>query len=66
MHTMDQHLAELVNAGEITVAAAMEKAQDPASLQQLIHRMETPADAAARAMAATGIDFGDAYSRTAE
>jgi twitching motility protein PilT len=66
MHTMDAHLADLANAGEITVAAAMEKAQDPASLQQLIHRLETPADAAARAMAATGIDFGDAYSRTAE
>jgi twitching motility protein PilT len=66
MHTMDSHLADLANAGEITVQAAIEKAQDPISLKQLIHRMETPADAAARAMAASGIDFGDAYSRTAE
>jgi twitching motility protein PilT len=66
MHTMDSHLADLANAGEITVAAAMEKAQDPISLKQLIHRADTSADAAARAMAATGIDFGDAYSRTAE
>jgi twitching motility protein PilT len=63
MHTMDSHLADLANAGEITVQAAMEKAQDPDSIKQLIHRFETPADAAARMAAATGIDFGDAYSR---
>jgi len=66
MHTMDSHLADLANAGLITVAAAMEKAQDAESLKQLIHRSETPTDAAARAIAGTGIDFGDVYSRKAE
>jgi len=38
MHTMDQHLADLVNAGMITQPAAMEKAQDREDLQQLIRR----------------------------
>ena len=66
MHTMDSHLADLANAGMITVAAAMEKAQDALGLKALIHRSDTPTDAAERAMAATGIDFRDAYSRKAE
>ena len=63
MHTMDSHLADLANAGMITVAAAIEKAQDVESLKQLIHRGDSATDAAAQAMAATGIDFKDAYSR---
>ncbi|WP_255461134.1 type IV pilus twitching motility protein PilT [Glaciihabitans sp. INWT7] len=63
MHTMDSHLADLANAGTITVAAAIEKAQDAESLKQLIHRNESATDVAAQAMAATGIDFKDAYSR---
>jgi len=63
MHTMDSHLADLANAGMITVAAAIEKAQDVESLKQLIHRGESATDVAAQAMAATGIDFKDAYSR---
>ncbi|MES2093710.1 MAG: type IV pilus twitching motility protein PilT [Actinomycetota bacterium] len=63
MHTMDSHLADLANAGMITVAAAIEKAQDAESLKQLIHRGESATDVAAQAMAATGIDFKDAYSR---
>jgi twitching motility protein PilT len=62
MHTMDSYLADLVNSGEITTQAAMEKAQDVESIKQLIHRQETPTDVAARAMATLGIDFGDAYS----
>jgi twitching motility protein PilT len=66
MHTMDSHLADLANTGQITVAAAMEKAQDAQGLKALIHRSETPTDTAARAMAASDIDFGDVYSRTAE
>jgi twitching motility protein PilT len=66
MHTMDSHLADLANTGQITVAAAMEKAQDAAGLKALIHRTETPTDTAARAMAASDIDFGDVYSRTAD
>ena len=56
-------LADLANAGMITVAAAIEKAQDVESLKQLIHRGDSATDAAAQAMAATGIDFKDAYSR---
>jgi twitching motility protein PilT len=40
MHTLDQHLADLVDHGVITHKAAMEKAQDVESLKQLIHRAE--------------------------
>ena len=61
MHTMDQHLAELVNAGLITRASAEEKAQDNEALAQLIRRVD-PADAASNPMAAGGIDFGDSFS----
>ncbi|WP_198675536.1 type IV pilus twitching motility protein PilT [Microcella putealis] len=45
MHTMDQHLADLVNHGVITHAAAIEKAQDLESLKQLIHRGDSMAGA---------------------
>jgi twitching motility protein PilT len=38
MHTMDQHLAELVNAGQITRDAATEKAHSREDLKQLIQR----------------------------
>jgi twitching motility protein PilT len=38
MHTMDQHLAELVNANLITHQAAADKAQDLEDLKQLIKR----------------------------
>jgi twitching motility protein PilT len=41
MHTMDQHLAELVNTGQITRAAALGKAQDVTGLDLLIHRSDT-------------------------
>jgi len=50
MHTMDQHLAELVNAGTITHAAAMEKAQDREDLLQLIRRDEASGRFGARPM----------------
>lgn len=43
MHTMDQHLADLVNHGVITHASAIEKAQDLESLKQLIHRGDSMA-----------------------
>jgi twitching motility protein PilT len=36
MHTMDQHLAELVNAGEITQEAALEKVHDLESFKRLV------------------------------
>jgi twitching motility protein PilT len=60
MHTADQRLAELVNLGTITHAAAYEKAQDIAGLRQLIQR-EEPAGSAAP-LAAGGVDFGDTFS----
>ncbi|MDY7541565.1 MULTISPECIES: PilT/PilU family type 4a pilus ATPase [unclassified Cryobacterium] len=44
MHTMDQHLAELVDAGQITRQAAIDKAHDVDSLQQLIKRTTSAAD----------------------
>lgn len=62
MHTMDQHLADLVNTGIITLDAAMQKVHDPDGFSRLVHRVESPTDASARAIASTGIDFGDAYS----
>jgi twitching motility protein PilT len=62
MHTMDQHLADLVNTGKITHKAAFDKAHDPEGLHRLIQRVESPADASARAMASGGPDYGDAYS----
>ena len=43
MHTMDQHLADLVNEGEITRDAAFEKAHDPDSLDRLIRREDVAA-----------------------
>ena len=38
MHTMDQHLAELVGSGRITRAAANEKVHDPETFDRLIER----------------------------
>ena len=61
MHTMDQHLAELVDTGQITRQAAMDKAHDMDSLAQLIKRSDTTMDADSRSMSG-GIDYGDNYS----
>ena len=60
MHTMDQHLADLVNAGQITHAAAMEKGHDLEALALLIQRNDpalTKAD---------NVDYGDAFSQKPE
>ncbi|WP_348788702.1 PilT/PilU family type 4a pilus ATPase [Leifsonia sp. NPDC080035] len=62
MHTMDQHLAELVDSGTITRRAAMEKAHDIEGITRLIQRVDSSSDAAA--IAAGGPDFGDRYSGT--
>ncbi|WBU37645.1 type IV pilus twitching motility protein PilT [Homoserinibacter sp. YIM 151385] len=40
MHTMDQSLAHLVNEGQITRSAAVEKSQDPETLERLITRVD--------------------------
>ena len=61
MHTMDQHLADLVDSGQITRQAAIDKAHDADSIGQLIKRADTSADAAARNMGGD-IDFGDTFS----
>jgi len=73
MHTMDQHLAELVNAGTITHQAAYYKAHSLEDIKQLIQRPD-PDRASTRSFASesnsatfgtldTGPDFGDAYSK---
>ncbi|WP_426516264.1 PilT/PilU family type 4a pilus ATPase [Diaminobutyricibacter sp. McL0618] len=62
MHTMDQHLADLVNNGKITHKAAIEKVHDPEGFGRLVQRVESPTEASARAIAESGIDFGDSYS----
>ena len=62
MHTMDQHLADLVNAGQITRKAALEKAHDVEGINRLIQRVESPTEASANAFAASGPDFGDNFS----
>ncbi|MEN2736628.1 type IV pilus twitching motility protein PilT [Microbacterium sp. X-17] len=64
MHTMDQHLADLVDSGAITRGAAFEKAHDPQGLDRLIQRVESPTAASAWAIAESGPDFGDRYSGT--
>ena len=61
MHTMDQHLADLVNAGQISHTAAYEKAHDLEDLKQLIQRSASGASTTAKA-GSGGIDFGDSYS----
>jgi pilus retraction protein PilT len=62
MHTMDQHLAELVDAGVISRASAEEKAQDLDGLDQLIRRVDPAATATATSpMSSDGIDY-DAFS----
>lgn len=38
MHTMDQHLADLVNRGEVTYGAAVEKVHDTEDFKRLVHR----------------------------
>ncbi|MDP3208743.1 MAG: type IV pili twitching motility protein PilT, partial [Rhodoglobus sp.] len=38
MHTMDQHLADLVNSGAISHQSAVEKAHDLPSLSRMITR----------------------------
>lgn len=59
MHTMDQHLADLVNDGTITHHAAREKAHDIEGLERLIHRADPMEGSSA---ASFGVNYGDAYS----
>ncbi len=43
MHTMDQHLAELVNGGLVPYGAAADKAQDMEDFKRLVHRSDAAA-----------------------
>lgn len=63
MFTMDQHLAELVDKGKITHAAAVEKAHDLEGLKRLIHRADPGGGEVATQMAAAAADFGDGFGR---
>lgn len=63
MHTMESHLADLVNSGQITALAALEKAQDADSLVRLMHGPHSATAGVSRAVASSGIDFGDGYYR---
>ncbi len=60
MHTMDQHLADLVNSGQITFDAAVEKAHDFEVLKRLVTRVETTG--ALGANMTDGVNYSDAYS----
>ena len=59
MYTMDQHLADLANSGQITNQSALDKAHDLESLKRLINGTENVSRAPDMK---SGIDFGDAYS----
>jgi twitching motility protein PilT len=63
MFTMDQHLAELVDSGKITHAAAIEKAHDLEGLKRLIHRADPGGGDIAHQMAAAAADFGEGFTR---
>jgi twitching motility protein PilT len=62
MHTLDQHLADLVNAGTITHEAAVAKANDVDGLGRLMQNDHAPVGANMRTVAAGSIDFGDSFS----
>jgi twitching motility protein PilT len=63
MHTMDQHLADLVNAGQISHQAAYDKAHDIEDLKQLIQRVGAgDGSSVDRGAQQSSIDFGDAFS----
>jgi twitching motility protein PilT len=64
MHTMDQHLADLVNSGQITHASAIEKGHDLEALDRLIQRSDP--SAAKSAPSSFGVDYGDVYSQRQE
>lgn len=56
MHTMDQHLADLVNSHMVTLDAAQSKMQDAENFNRLVHRTGTMADGA--------VPFADGFGGT--
>ena len=66
MHTMDQHLAELVSAGTITFEEAVEKAYDIDGLERLTQRRESSVTSSMPTTTThSPIDFGDSFSKAA-
>jgi len=63
---MDQHLADLINAGAITYEAALEKAHDVDGLNRLMQRGEGRTEASGRTTSSAAIDFGDSFSSGAK
>lgn len=61
MHTMDQHLADLVKAGTVTYEAAMEKAHDLDGLDRLLQGFDSKSHNSQ--VSSGAIDFGDAFSK---
>lgn len=61
MHTMDQHLADLVKSGTVTYEAAMEKAHDMDGLDRLLQGFD-PKTTGTSAQYGS-IDFGDSFSK---
>jgi twitching motility protein PilT len=57
MNTMDQHLAELVNSGQVAYGQAIEKVHDPEDFKRLVHRT-TDSSAAASVGFGTPIGTG--------
>jgi twitching motility protein PilT len=64
MHTLDQHLADLVKAGTITYEAAVEKAHDDDGLDRLLQRSNGSGQRPGGVAPAGSIDFGDSFSET--
>ncbi|TQL41924.1 twitching motility protein PilT [Homoserinimonas aerilata] len=62
MHTLDQHLADLVNSGQISFESAIEKAHDFEVLKRLVTRADTSVAAVGANMSSEGVNFADAYS----
>ncbi len=63
MHTMDQHLADLVSTGTITYETAVEKAHDVDGLERLTQRRESSVTSPTRSTVHSPIDFGDSFSK---
>ncbi len=61
MHTMDQHLADLVKAGTITYEAAREKAHDLDGLDRLLQGFDSRQNTTH--IFDSAIDFGDSFSK---
>ncbi|MEN9621291.1 MAG: hypothetical protein RL499_1484 [Actinomycetota bacterium] len=58
MHTMDQHLADLVNSHMVTYDAAQSKVQETENFNRLVHRTGAPSSAA------PAVPFADGFGGT--